>query len=252
MTLGPFAAGVLVTLGCTAPNHADEESVASDESAYIQWQQSNACIIRRSLEPSIKLCVTGVGNLTRARTLSKASVEKWLDAIRPLNTNVTTVVEFDCTSPHGRLIVDNSGEYAYAGEIHVRETSAPGTYLHEFGHAFACLGDTYVNGTAAYCAAGQPHSIMCDGLLRNDLTSDDVAGAQAQFRVMVGTSTPPVATPGDGDGDGVPDADDLCEKTPAGSHVWRDEFDGKWKGCAPGERRTRPLPTPTPTTDGGA
>ncbi len=60
--------------------------------------------------------------------------------------------------------------------------------------------------------------------------------------------TPP--TPGDVDSDGVADADDLCERTPAGSHVWTEEFGGAGKGCAPGEFRTREAPNSEADADG--
>ncbi len=223
---------------------------------YVIWQQSAQCIITKSLKPAIKMCVTGYGDLTRARQLTEKSLMQWLDAVRDLHAGVATKVEFDCSEPDGRLVVDNSGEYAYAGEIHLRSSSAAGTYLHEFGHAFACLGDTYVSGTAGHCAQGQPHSIMCDGLLREDLSDDDIAGVRAQFLAMVGTdggggeepgpgSDPdtgndpgdgggnkPVVNPNDGDGDGVPNKEDRCTETPAGSHVWGP---GQWYGCAAGE-----------------
>ena len=39
---------------------------------------------------------------------------------------------------------------------------------------------------------------------------------------------------GDADGDGVPDATDLCSSTPAGANVWTY---GEWIGCAAGQRR---------------
>jgi hypothetical protein len=39
---------------------------------------------------------------------------------------------------------------------------------------------------------------------------------------------------GDADGDGVPDATDLCSKTPSGSPVWRE---GEWLGCGAGQHR---------------
>lgn len=41
-------------------------------------------------------------------------------------------------------------------------------------------------------------------------------------------------TPGDADADGVPDAQDLCSKTPAGAPVWRE---GEWLGCGAGQHR---------------
>lgn len=251
------ALGFALLAGCTAPVESGDgasvngdpggdapgttvEDVGTVESPYVIWQRSSGCLIRKALAPSIRMCVRSGGDLARAQRLTRESLLKWLDAIRPLNAQVTQTVEFNCTSYDGTLTVDNTGEYSYAGQVHVRESSAPGTYLHEFGHAFACLGDTYVNGTAAYCMAGQPHSIMCDGLLRNDLTADDIAGVQVQFNAMVAGTTAPPSTPGgngaaDGDGDGIPDTQDRCPSTPAGSHVWGDQYNGRWKGCAGGE-----------------
>ncbi len=49
------------------------------------------------------------------------------------------------------------------------------------------------------------------------------------------TPTPPTPAPspgGDEDGDGIPDAEDHCSKTPAAKMVWTE---GKWKGCAGGQ-----------------
>jgi hypothetical protein len=48
----------------------------------------------------------------------------------------------------------------------------------------------------------------------------------------------PDPTPHDADVDGVVDAHDLCNATPAGRRVWRE---GEWWGCAGGEFRDRDL-----------
>ena len=259
----------------SAPDTSAEPAVGANESPYVIWQRTSACMIHRALAPSIKVCLTGNGDLVRSRTLTEDALHKWLDAIRPLDSRVTSTVEFTCTLPDGHLTVDNSGEYSYAGDVHINNGSAAGTYLHEFGHAFTCLGDTYLNGTAGYCMAGQPHSVMCDGLLRNDLSSDDIDGARKQFLAMVGpgngggttggtdagtsdgatdsgtgstdsgTGSTDSGTTGDSDGDGVRDTEDLCAATPAGSKVWHDEYEGRWKGCAGGQ-----MPSQTPTAGG--
>ncbi len=250
------ASSVLAVGGCSSSSNAPaaSETVDEGESAYVIWQRGARCMMRKSLAPSIKVCVTGGGDLTHARALTKDSLLKWLDAVRPLNANVTSTIEFTCNAPDGMVSVDNTGEYASPGDVHTYSSSAPGTMLHEFGHAFACLNDTYVGGIAGNCQAGQPHSVMCDGLLRNDLSADDIAGARVQFLAMVGTTTgggdagaatdsgtggqPDSGTGGganDTDGDGVPNADDRCPKTPPGTHVWHDEYGGAYKGCAPGE-----------------
>ena len=244
--------GLAALAGCTAPS--TEREATSTESPYIVWQRSEKCMIRQALKPSIKVCVTGSGDLDRVKTLTTESLLKWLDAIRPLNAAITSTVELTCTAPDGYLTVDNTGEYSYAGDVHINSGSAPGTILHEFGHAFACLGDTYLGRTAGACASGQPHSIMCDGLLRYDLSSDDIDGVRAQYVAMVGTGTgggggPVGPTTTDTDGDGVLNTDDVCGHTPAGSHVWHDEYSGQWKGCAHGET---PDSTPPSTDDADA
>ena len=251
-TLSKFAVMLsgLVVASCAAVEHTDgsnSNGATANEKApeadqYVIWQQSANCMITKSLKPALTMCVTGQGDLDRARKLTEKSLLQWLDAVRDLHSGVASKIVFSCTNPDGRLTVDNNGEYAYAGDVHLGSSSAEGTYLHEFGHAYACLGDTYVNGTAGACQDGQPHSVMCDGLLRNDLSPDDIAGVRAQFLQMVGTdgggATPgggeskPVIDPNDPDGDGVPTKDDRCTKTPAGSNVWGP---GEWYGCATGE-----------------
>jgi hypothetical protein len=49
-----------------------------------------------------------------------------------------------------------------------------------------------------------------------------------------GPPPPPPPSTGDEDGDGVPDSQDLCSHTPAGSPVWTS---GEWIGCAGGQHR---------------
>lgn len=226
---------VFAFVACGAEPADDADVAATIESPYVIWQRSSACLIHKTNAPTIRMCVTGNGDLVRAKQLTEFSLLTWLDALRPIAPNATKSIVFTCTSPDGYLTIANNGEYSYAGNVFVNSNSAKGTYLHEFGHAFACLGDTYVGRTAGACQAGQPHSIMCDGLLRTDLSSDDVTGVRVQYQAMVSGGGTGSTTPGDADGDGVPDASDRCPNTPAGSHVWLDQYNGYWKGCAGGQ-----------------
>lgn len=151
---------------------------------YIPWKVYSGCLVKRALSSSLQLCIQGNGDVSKAKTYAQKALSLWLDAIRPLNPKVTREITFGCDHPDGYVNVYSGWgrEYASPGTINVFDQSYFGSYLHEFGHAFACLGDTYVGSTAGYCVAGQPHSVMCDGLLRNDLSSDDVEGARNQFR----------------------------------------------------------------------
>jgi len=221
---------------CSAP-----DEIGQQEADFRLWSGSDKCIVTKSLEPAIKICVHGQGDLDRARQMVSGSLPQWLDAVRGIHPGVTDEVEFTCDKPHGYVRVrGGSGRaFASAGKTTVYNTSKLGTYLHEFGHAFACLGDTYTNNTAGKCQSGQPHSIMCDGFLRTDLSEDDIAGVREQFIRLVGLDgvddTPelPPQDPDDLDGDGVPNDEDRCSKTPLGSHV---AGPGELYGCAEGQQ----------------
>lgn len=239
----PCVAILLLSASCTYDT--DEDTTAeSQESPYIANAYTNYCLLTKTHAPSIKMCVQGNGDLTRARRLTEESLLQWLNALRPVTSNVTSTIEFTCNSPDGYVTVSNSVQRAYAmgSNVWVGNTSEPGTYLHEFGHSFACLGDTYAS-YAGVCLPGQPRSIMCDGLLRNTLAADDIAGVRAQYARHFGRSVPgassTMSTPNDADSDGIPNHLDRCPNTPPGSHVWNNEYQGYWRGCAPGQIPTR-------------
>jgi hypothetical protein len=224
---------------CASDDSHDSSEQQEDE--FRLWSQSKNCLVRKSLQPVVTICVHGQGDLKRGRGLVAESMRQWLDAIRGIHPGVTEKVEFTCDDPDGYVRIRGGSGRAFAspGKTTVYNKSKLGTYLHEFGHAFACLGDTYRNATAGKCQSGQPHSIMCDGFLRTDLSADDIAGVREQFKRMVGldgvdnTPTPPPVDPDDLDADGVPNVDDLCAKTEYGAHV---EGPGPRFGCAQGQQ----------------
>lgn len=222
-----FTSTALLT-ACVSDDYGQQEDY------YKLWSSSKKCIVTKSLQPVIRICVHGSGDLARSRDLVRESMRQWLNAVRPLHSGVTDQVEFSCDNPHGYVRVRGGSGRAFAspGKTTVYNKSNLGTYLHEFGHAFACLGDTYRNATAGKCQSGQPNSIMCDGMLRKELAQDDINGVQAQFKRLVGKpenpDIPPM-DPKDNDSDGVPNELDLCPKTPIGSHV---HGPGEYYGCA--------------------
>ncbi len=234
-----------LTASTTLAACASHDSIEQQEDEFRLWSESKNCIVTKSLQPAIKVCVHGQGDLERGRDLVAESLRQWLDAVRGIHPGVTDKVEFTCDKPHGHVRIRGGSGRAFAspGKTTVYNTSKLGTYLHEFGHAFACLGDTYRSGTAGKCQSGQPHSIMCDGFLRKDLSEDDIAGVRKQFKRMVGLDgvdenpNPPPVDPDDLDADGVVNAEDLCAKTEYGAHV---EGPGSRFGCAEGQQLDDP------------
>lgn len=152
----------------------------------IPWAVSEYCLITKARQPKITVCVQGSGNTKEAEDKTRKALTLWLDAIRPLDAKVTKKILFSCEAPDTTVFVyQGSGqEHSNGQNINVFDSSPLGTYLHEYGHAFACLGDTYAYGTAGYCVYGQPHSVMCDGLLVNELSQDDIAGVRGQFKSL--------------------------------------------------------------------
>jgi hypothetical protein len=217
-----------------------QEAAAGDSSApaFILWGVSDGCLVRKINKPKITMCVTGSGDLERSKTMTRKALLTWIEPLRGQSEGATlaTEVEFGCSGTQDGSVNLQPGDgtaMAGPGNVNIFDQSAFGTYLHEFGHAFACIGDTYVGGMAANCMQGQPHSIMCDGLLRNDLSEDDVTAVRRQYATANGIN--PGVPAGDEDGDGVDNAKDRCAATPTGSTVWHEEEGGKWRGCASGQ-----------------
>jgi hypothetical protein len=225
-----MALAMIALAGCGKPAATQPEASSSK---YILWGAGHGCLGTRAEQPVLKMCVTGTGDLARAQDMTAKAVGKWLAAIRPLADDVATGVEFACDGHQDGNVNLSAGDGIATGgqgTVNIFDQSAFGTYLHEFGHAFACIGDTYVNGTAGQCMPEQPHSVMCDGLLRDNLSSDDVAAVRQQFAGHNGVSPTPAF--GDADGDGVDDGLDRCPATAAGAAVWHLENDGVFAGCA--------------------
>lgn len=158
----------------------------AEHPAFVAWPLFSQCLIHRVPCESIRICVTGSGDRTRAEEFVRQSLKLWTEPLTRFENAPRVDVQFDCNRPDGHVVVSpGSGqEFWSGGTVFVYDNSPFGTYLHEFGHAFACIGDTYVNGTAGYCMEGQPHSIMCDGLLRDNLSEDDVTAVRYQYRAL--------------------------------------------------------------------
>ncbi|MBI1861145.1 MAG: hypothetical protein HYR96_09535 [Deltaproteobacteria bacterium] len=177
----------------------DDNCVFAPATKYIPWGLHQQCLIRKVFHPHITICVEGAGDHDRAKEMATRALMMWVEPLRIANTPLSHEIEFDCQRPDGWIVVKRQWEreHTQGNVVTVSDQSAFGTYLHEFGHAFACIGDTYVNGLAGHCLFGQPHSVMCDGLLRKDLSDDDIKAVRFQFRTLVQTLSESQSDPND-------------------------------------------------------
>jgi|GEM_PF-1728045 len=215
----------------------DPDQVAGSELKFQTFLSPSSCLMRRAGEDKIRICIVGNGNQETVKDKSSRALQVWLDALDPAANADKTKIEFSCESADIRINAWSGGGGGESGgpqQINIADGSAFGTYIHEFGHAFACLGDTYVGGMAGQCAAGQPHSVMCDGLLRNDLSQDDIDGIRYQYKQLVKAREGENPN-GDDDKDGVLNKHDRCPMTPEGKKVWRDDKEPQWRGCSEGQ-----------------
>lgn len=190
------AASCAVDVDNSTPGRAEENYL-------VAWNPSS-CTIARTRKPVLRVCVRGSGNIAHAQMMTRRGLEAWLVPLRARYEGIATDIEFGCTNADATVNVYPGDGRAYSspGVVQGIYDARPlGSWIHEFGHAFACLGDTYVGGTAAWCQAGQPRSIMCYGLLLNDVTADDIAGLEHQADRLGFTRR----GPGD-DGGTTPDA----------------------------------------------
>lgn len=177
----------LLVLACLPMSIVTSPIMANLSPEFVPWNIDNRCLIRHVFSPQIKICIEGSGDYARAQANISKALLLWIDPLRNDHKNLTKQIVFTCDNPDGHVVVSQgwTQEMAGGGVVWVSDQSAFGTYLHEYGHAFACIGDTYVNSTAGYCMDGQPHSVMCDGLLRNDLSFDDISAVRYQFQRLL-------------------------------------------------------------------
>ncbi len=233
----------LVSASCRTVGDTPEDS-SSDVKFLDNWDPST-CIVAHVDKPSLRVCVDGTGDIAHAQKMTEMALKQWLAPLQARYQNIATTIEFGCDHPDATVIVSSGSGTGWAGPGFVKkifDSSELGTWLHEFGHAFACLGDTYVGGQAGACLAGQPKSVMCWGLLLNNLTEDDVNGVLQQY-LKLGSQAALAAPEGDEDKDGIINAQDKCPGTIAGAVVWHDQQDGKWRGCGANQS---PVPLPVP------
>lgn len=187
-----LAGSVATTLTSCARTGGEDQHSA--ELHYLTFGGSNGCTLNYAQEPEIRLCVAGTtgATLEKAKDYSKRALLTWLRALRQIDDQVSSNVVFSCSSPHLRVnMIPGSGtSYAGCGKANIYTAKTYGTYLHEFGHAVAALGDTYTGGSAGACRSGQPKSVMCWGAYGPNkdpqgfslLYQDDVNGIQNQYR----------------------------------------------------------------------
>ncbi len=181
LSRGALALLLSVGASCAAEGELDPAEQQADEFR-VAWNPST-CIMARARQPRLRICVRGTGNIANAREMTRRSLEAWLVPLRQRYEGIATGIEFSCDRPDGTVNVYTGDGRAHAAPgvvLGIYDSRPIGSWIHEFGHAFACLGDTYVGGTAARCQPGQPRSIMCFGLLLDHITDDDVAGVVSQ------------------------------------------------------------------------
>ena len=171
---------------------------------YVPFGSIRSCGLAKARESAIKICLDpgGVGAdvVTKAKNYTTHSLLTWLKALRQIDPKVTSKIEYTCTGAHMkvRMIPGAGTSYASCSSLNVYSERPYGTYLHELGHAFAALGDTY-SGGAGSCIPGQPKSLMCWGAYGpnkdpqgfNMLFEDDVTGIQANYKQLFSDTTSP-------------------------------------------------------------
>lgn len=208
---------------------------------YLISMGAQYCPIQKANQESIRVCLQGADTSQQKSDEIKKAATMWMDAIRSKYAQAKAQIKMTCEQPD--ITVNIAHGYGtpmtYLGmpaTLSIYTGTEFGNILHEFGHAIPCLDDTYVGGSAGYCVQGQPKSVMCYGLLINELTEDDVAGAISQYEA-IGLHKKNLNPDGDDDHDSILNKDDRCAGTPANATVWKDRGAEKikWLGCAEGQ-----------------
>lgn len=162
------------------------------------------CAVKNARDDSFKICLRGAStrpDFERHKEYATRAALTWLKLYRMLDYSVTTKVVLSCEQPAIVVnVLNGSGRsYAQPSQAWLYAEVNQSTWVHEFLHAMAGLGDTYQGSTACQCRSGQPISNACCGGYgaRADHTKwsgfypDDVEGATRAYRIAHGEGTIP-------------------------------------------------------------
>jgi hypothetical protein len=163
---------------------------------FIQAHPSLAGLVKKAHRNKYRLCLVDPQNSSIRRNMIVKSVEKWLDALRPIaKYPIASSVEAIVGDQASCDAVVNVGTYQYAhtfmGDRPIININSTGWYggetvvLHEFGHAFGLL-DTY-EGRGGTCKPNQPDSVMCFAKYP-ELMPDDIDGVRAVYKSIFGSN----------------------------------------------------------------
>ena len=128
---------------CAAEGELTPSEQQADEFR-VGWNPSS-CIMARARQPRLRICVRGTGDLANGREKTRRALEEWLAPLRARYEGIATTIEFSCDRPDGTVNVYPGDGRAHAAPgvvLGIYDSRPIGSWIHEFGHAFACLSDT--------------------------------------------------------------------------------------------------------------
>lgn len=163
----------------------------------------NQCSIAKLDRDNFSICLQGSASkpdFERAKKYAMKSTVAWLRVLKAYDNTITSNIYYSCENPSLTIVLKNGSgrSYAVPGKTWIYNEVPYATWVHELGHAFVGLGDTYKNAKAGDCRTGQPQSIMCWGGYgpRSDyerfstLWADDIEGAIHNLRTLRGATLP--------------------------------------------------------------
>lgn len=183
--------------GCAPQNKALNRKSKSNLD-FISFGDNQLATLKAMRSSEFKLCVQNQGysgSMDKQRENALQGLLVWYRAVRQIDPAIKNNIKFDCNNADVEVNVTGGGDRSYAegNVITLMAGNGDGSILHEYGHAFAGLADTYDTGTgqAGACVQGQPKSVMCWGMYgKHDnaghslLYDDDAKGIQSNYKAV--------------------------------------------------------------------
>ena len=197
MSIGKIlsAVAVIFFMGC-APHPSADSRKSKSSLDFISFGDQQLATLKAMRSAEFKLCVQNQGFSGSMETQKNNAMQgllTWYKAVRQIDPAIKNNIKFDCNNADVEVNVTGGGgrSYTQGNVITLEAGNGDGSILHEYGHGFAGLADTYDTNTgqAGACVQGQPTSVMCWGMYgKHDsaghslLYADDVKGIQANYK----------------------------------------------------------------------